>query len=77
MILVGLVGFGREDVGSQRAIARRDRDHRIEQRREILTHVNFAVLAADENGNLTGALRDGFRSRIGGRGIGPTRRCRG
>ena len=42
---------------TQQPLARCDRDGHVEQRREILTHVELAVLAADEHRDLPAALR--------------------
>ena len=41
----------REDVRADQLLRMLDRDRRFEQRREILTHIDFLVFAADENGD--------------------------
>ena len=59
-----LVDFGGEHMGAEQPVARRDRHRHVEQRREILPHIELGVLAADEHRDLAGALR---RLRLGGR----------
>ena len=42
---------------AERPVARRDRDGHLEQRREILPHIELGILAADEHRDLARALR--------------------